>query len=72
MLVANNTPSLDKKGYDRRVQALQTMFNEVLEQLKADGTYGTDPIGEAFVRSHEEPGRSWNMTEFNKRRRKAE
>ena len=72
ILVANNTPSLDKNGYDRRVQALQTMFKQVLERVKADGIYGDDPIGEAFVRSHDEPGRSWNMGEFNKRRRKAE
>ena len=72
VLVANNAPSLDKNGYGRRVLALQTLFADILQHLKQQGLYGDDPIGEAFVRSHEEPGRSWNMDDFNKRRRKAE
>ena len=72
VLLANNAPSLDKAGYDRRVLALRTMFEDILSQLQRDGLYGADPIGEAFIRSHEEPGRSWNMAAFNERRRKAE
>ena len=72
VLVANNAPALDKMGYDRRVQALQTLFGDILRQLQQAGLYGDDPISEAFIRSSEEPGRAWNMAEFNQRRRKAE
>ena len=71
VLLANNAPSLDKVGYDRRVLALRTIFDDILRQVRQDGLYGDDPIGAAFIRSHEEPGRSWNMAMFNERRRKA-
>jgi len=33
------------------------------------GEYGDDVISEAFIRSHDEPGRAWNMDEWNARHR---
>jgi predicted nucleotidyltransferase len=56
--------SLDHVGYLARVASLRTLFTELLEHLTAERLYGADPIGEAFIRSHEEPGRSWNMNEW--------
>lgn len=68
VLTAANTPGLDYLGYMSRVEKLQALFNEILLQLIEDGTYGEDPISEAFIRSHEEPGRAWNMDAWNARR----
>jgi hypothetical protein len=39
----------------------------LIDRLVADGEYGDDVIGEAFIRSHNEPGRAWNMDEWNKK-----
>ncbi|HEU4323962.1 MAG TPA: nucleotidyltransferase domain-containing protein [Roseiflexaceae bacterium] len=55
----------DQAGYQARATTLRSLFVELLERLTDDGLYGADPIGEAFVRAHEEPGRAWNMTEWN-------
>ncbi|MCA9923529.1 MAG: nucleotidyltransferase domain-containing protein [Anaerolineales bacterium] len=68
ILTAANAPGLDYLGYMSRVEKLQAMFHELLLQLIEDGTYGESPIGEAFVRLHDEPGRAWNMDEWNARR----
>ncbi len=65
---AANATSLDYAGYMQRVQALCGLFNDLCEHLAADSNYGDDVIGEAFVRSHDEPGRAWNMDEWNARR----
>ncbi len=65
---AANASSLDHAGYMQRVQALCGLFDDLCEHLAADSDYGDDVIGEAFVRSHDEPGRAWNMDEWNARR----
>jgi len=65
---AANAPSIDHDDYMQRVQALRGLFHDLCEHLMANGDYGVDVIGEAFVRSHEEPGRAWNMDEWNVRR----
>lgn len=62
-------PSSDYHGYDARVQALVQIVDEATKQLSTDGTYGNDPVSEAFIRSHDEPGRAWNMQEWMKRHR---
>jgi len=67
---ASSPPGLDETGYQARTAALATLFAEFLAQLQASGDYGDDPIGEAFVRRAEEPGRSWNMAEWNEARRR--
>ncbi len=67
VLSALNAPSPDYPGYLARVDALQRLFEDLVCCLTADGEYGEDAISEAFIRSHDEPGRSWNMEEWNKR-----
>ena len=54
-------PSPDYEGYAIRVEALRGLFQDLLDHLISQGDYGDDPISEAFIRSHDEPGRSWNM-----------
>jgi hypothetical protein len=65
VLVALNAPACDYVGYLARVDALRILFQDLTGRLVADGEYGDDVIGEAFVRSHDEPGRAWNMDKWN-------
>ena len=67
ILMALNAPSLDYSGYLMRVDALKGLFQDLMNQLMADGDYGEDVIGEAFIRSHDEAGRAWNMDDWNKK-----
>ncbi|MDX1992104.1 MAG: nucleotidyltransferase domain-containing protein [bacterium] len=64
ILTALNSPSQDFAGYMRRAETLNTLFVALLAQVQADGLYGDDPTGDAFIRNHEEPGRAWNMGEW--------
>jgi len=66
VLLAANGPGLDWEGYITRTEMLRALFHELLEQLTASGDYSATPIDQAFIRSHEEPGRSWNIDEWNK------
>lgn len=66
-LPALNAPSLDHAGYMARAEVLQAMLAQILAHLVADVHYGEDAIGTAFVRSHDEPGRAWNMDAWNTR-----
>jgi len=59
----------DRSAYDIRSAALQKLADRLTQRLQADGLYGSDPIGEAFIRLHDEPGRSWNLDEWNERHR---
>lgn len=68
ILLVANAPSLDYTGYMTRVEKLTAYFAAFQQQLIADGDY-TEPVDEAFIRSSEEPGRAWNMAEWNDRRR---
>jgi predicted nucleotidyltransferase len=65
-LSAANPPSLDYAGYVARIEMLRSLFQDVLQQLIANGDYSHVPIDQAFIRSHEEPGRAWNMDEWNR------
>jgi len=67
VLSAANPPGLDLAGYLARYERLHTLFGQLLARLQADGDYGPDPIGEAFIRRAEEPGRSWNMAEWKQK-----
>lgn len=69
VLAAANAPSPDEDGYQARVESLRALFDDVLAQLAAVGDYSPTPIDQAFIRRHEEPGRAWNMEEWNKFRR---
>lgn len=66
VLTAANGPGLDQSGFSQRVEMLSTLFDELLAQLTASGEYSAAPIDQAFIRSREEPGRSWNLEEWNK------
>ena len=65
VLIALNAPSPDHAGYLTRADILRTLFQDLIDRLVADGDYGDDAIGEAFIRGHDEPGRAWNMDEWN-------
>ena len=64
---ALNAPSLGHSGYQARVTCLRKLWNELTSHLQADGMYAEDPVGEAFVRGNDEPGRAWNMDLWNER-----
>jgi len=63
----SSTSSQDHVGYLARIESLRGLFQELIDRLIADGEHGVDMIGEAFIRSHNEPGRAWNMDEWNKK-----
>ena len=68
ILQVANAPSLDYAGYMARVGKLTAYFEALQQQLIADGDY-LKPVSEAFIRNHEEPGRAWNMADWNVKRR---
>jgi hypothetical protein len=49
-----------------RVEILRTLFQDLTTRLVKDGLYGNDFTSEAFIRSHDEPGRAWNMDAWNR------
>lgn len=65
-IVAANAPNLEYAGYETRVEALQSLFADLLEQAVESGDYTHVPVDQAFIRQCEEPGRAWNMEEWNK------
>ena len=65
LLRAANAPSLDRAGFSAQAEALRGLSREILDRLKSDGVYGDDPGSEAFIRRNDEPGRAWNMDEWN-------
>ena len=62
-----STLSLDYAGYLTRVDSLRGLFQDLTNRLVTEGEYGDDVISEAFIRSHNEPGRAWNMDEWNRK-----
>ena len=64
---ALGTSSLDSVGYRSRVDCLRGLFQDITDRLVSEGEYGEDVISEAFIRSHDEPGRAWNMDEWNRK-----
>jgi predicted nucleotidyltransferase len=66
VLSAANAPGVDQAGYNARAQMLQSLFEETIDHLIAMGLYSSAAIDQAFIRSGEEPGRAWNMAEWNK------
>lgn len=65
-IIAANAPNLEYAGYETRVEALQALFADLLEQAVESGDYTHVPVDQAFIRQSEEPGRAWNMEEWNK------
>ncbi|MBN2046687.1 MAG: hypothetical protein JW750_02490, partial [Anaerolineaceae bacterium] len=69
LLLLTNALSETKAGYLERAKALNDCFEQVVAICQADGLYGENAISEAFIRQNNEPGRSWNMNEWNKNHR---
>ncbi len=64
---ASNSSSNNHDAYSARVDSLRSPFHDLTTRLVADGEYGDNVISEAFVRGAEEPGRGWNMDEWNRK-----
>ena len=69
LLLATNALSVTKDGYQQRVATLQHFFKELVTECQQAGLYGSHAVSEAFIRQHDEPGRNWNMDEWNKKHR---
>ena len=67
ILTASNAPALDHDGYLKRVETLRDLFRALTARLLADGDYKDNAVFEAFERMKEEPGRAWNMDEWNRK-----
>ncbi|MCZ7670612.1 MAG: hypothetical protein M5U34_27395 [Chloroflexi bacterium] len=61
---AATASGLDFAAYQQRVDILQTFFQLLLTKLIDEGDYPAMPVDQAFVRQHQEPGRAWNMEEW--------
>ncbi|HWQ15362.1 MAG TPA: nucleotidyltransferase domain-containing protein [Roseiflexaceae bacterium] len=70
VLAAQVAPEPGEEGYMARVAALRGLFDDLVTQVAAAGLYTDDVVGEAFVRSHQEPGRAWNMDAWNAEHRR--
>lgn len=66
ILMALTAAGHNRQAYDARVTALISLMSDVLARAQEEGIYSADPIGEAFIRSHEEPGRTWNMAAWKR------
>jgi hypothetical protein len=66
-LAAMNALSETEEGYRQRLVVLGEFFDQVVEQCREEGLYGANAIGEAFKRLNDEPGRDWNMGEWNRK-----
>jgi predicted nucleotidyltransferase len=66
-LTALGIGSPDDAGYMNRVGVLTGLFQDLTQHLVADGLYGDDFTSEAFIRGHDEPGRAWNMDDWNQK-----
>ena len=67
LFLATNALEVTQDGYQQRVKILQHLFNELVTKCQVDGLYGEKPVNEAFIRQYEEPGRDWNMDEWNRK-----
>ena len=67
LLVAIAAPLPNERGFQLRANAIVELFTELLEKMKDEGLYGSDPAREAFIRLYDEPGRAWNMEDWVRR-----
>jgi predicted nucleotidyltransferase len=66
LLLATNAISETRDGYQQRVTILRHFFNALVSKCQQDGLYGVNAVKEAFINQHDEPGRDWNMDQWNK------
>lgn len=57
----------DHAAYLSRAGALRDLLHQLVQRLVDDGIYGDNPVDEAFIRAMDEPGRAWNMDDWNAR-----
>jgi len=69
VILATNAISMTKDDYQQRAMVLHQFFDELVTQCQQDKIYGGNAVSEAFIRRHDEPGRDWNMNEWNKKHR---
>lgn len=55
----------ERDAFLARAEVLTTVSEGILERLQDEPDYGEDPIFAAFLRTHDEPGRAWNLAEWN-------
>ncbi|GAB3408285.1 nucleotidyltransferase domain-containing protein [Flindersiella endophytica] len=56
----------DLAAYLERAGVLRELSERLIGRLVDDGVYGSgEPVDEAFIRIHDEPGRAWNMDDWN-------
>ncbi len=67
IMEASNTSSNHYAAYSTRVDSLISLSEDLTTRLIIAGDYGDDVVSEAFVRRAEEPGRAWNMDEWNRK-----
>jgi hypothetical protein len=67
VLLATNALSVTHDGYQQRLAVLRHFFDELVVTCQQDGLYGSNAVAEAFIRQNDEPGRDWNMVEWNKK-----
>ena len=65
ILLATNALSVTQDGYQQRLTLLRQFFDELVVKCQRDELYGLNAGSEAFIRQHDEPGRDWNMVEWN-------
>jgi hypothetical protein len=65
ILLATNALSVTQDGYQHRLTLLRHFFDELVAKCQRDELYGLNAGSEAFIRIHDEPGRDWNMDEWN-------
>lgn len=51
-----------------RALVLRRALTEVIDRLATQPDWQSDPVSRAFRRVHDEPGRAWNLEEWNARR----
>jgi hypothetical protein len=67
LLKLTNALIENKQGYLARAKSLKYCYEEVVAVCQQDGIYGKNAVDEAFIRLHDEPGRDWNMGDWNKK-----
>jgi hypothetical protein len=67
LLKLTNALTETKEGYLARAKSLKHCFEEVVAICQQDGLYGKNAVSEAFIRQNDEPGRDWNMEEWNRK-----
>jgi len=67
LLLATNALTARQERYQERAATLRDFFDKLVSKCQQDRLYGENAVREAFIRQHDEPGRSWNMDEWKRK-----